>query len=166
MMLNHSTRGARRSRRRLRAAPMRKILPAFAIFLAGCSTPAYRPPQVPVPSTYSVSAGTPVAPDLRAASEDVPTASVQVSTALASTPFWKDLGDTTLSLLIREAQRANMDVHIAESRVSSARAAKRLASYDLVPTITGIGSTSRQQFSVAQTPGVTSQLPAQQLWDV
>jgi multidrug efflux system outer membrane protein len=103
---------------------------------------------------------------LRAASEDVPTAAIQVSTALASTPFWKDLGDSTLTLLIREAQRANMDVRIAESRLSSARAARRLASYDLVPTVTGIGSTSRQQFSVAQTPGLSSQLPAQQLWDV
>ena len=145
---------------------MRKILPAFAVIVGGCSTPAYRPPQVPVPATYSVTAGSPVAPDLRAASEDVPTAGIQVSSALASTPFWKDLGDTTLTMLIREAQRANMDVRIAQSRLSSARAARRLASYDLVPTVTGIGSTSRQQFSVAQTPGLTSQLPGQQLWDV
>jgi len=145
---------------------MRKMLPAFAVIVAGCSTPAYRPPEVPVPATYSVTAGVPVAADLRAASEDVPTAGIQVSTALASTPFWKDLGDTTLTMLIREAQRANMDVRIAQSRLSSARAARRLASYDLVPTVTGIGSTSRQQFSVAQTPGLTSQLPAQQLWDV
>jgi NodT family efflux transporter outer membrane factor (OMF) lipoprotein len=145
---------------------MRKIFPAFAVIVAGCSTPAYRPPQVPVPATYSVTAGAPVVPDLRAVSEDSSTTGIQVSTALASAPFWKDLGDTTLTMLIREAQRANMDVRIAQSRLSSARAARRLASYDLIPTITGTGSTSRQQFSVAQTPGVTSQLPAQQLWDV
>jgi outer membrane protein, multidrug efflux system len=145
---------------------MRKVLAALAVIVAGCSTPAYRASQVPVPATYSVTGGGPVGPDLRAPSEDVPTAGIQVSTALASVPFWKDLGDTTLTLLIREAQRANMDVRIAQSRLSSARAARRLASYDLVPTVTGIGSTSRQQFSVAQTPGVTSQLPAQQLWDV
>jgi NodT family efflux transporter outer membrane factor (OMF) lipoprotein len=145
---------------------MRKIFPAFAVIVAGCSTPAYRPPEVPVPATYSVTSGVPVAPDLRTASEDVPTAGIQVSTALASTPFWKDLGDTTLTLLIREAQRANLDVRIAESRLSSARASRRLASYDLVPTITGTGSTQRQQFSIAQTPGLTSQLPGQQLWDV
>jgi multidrug efflux system outer membrane protein len=145
---------------------MRKILPAFAVLVAGCSTPAYRPPQVPVPATYSVTAVSPASPDLRPASEDVPTAGVQVSTALASAPFWKDLGDTTLTMLIREAQRANTDVRIAESRLTSARAARRLAAYDLVPTITGTGSTSRQQFSIAQTPGVASQLPTSQLWDV
>jgi multidrug efflux system outer membrane protein len=89
-----------------------------------------------------------------------------VSTALASTPFWSDLGDSTLTMLIREAQRANTDVRVAQSRLSSARAARRLAAYDLVPTITGTGSTSRQQFSIAQTPGVSSQLPTSQLWDV
>ena len=69
-------------------------------------------------------------------------------------------------MLIREAQRANLDVRVAQSRLTSARAARRLAAYDLVPTITGTGSTSRQQFSVAQTPGLSTQLPASQLWDV
>ncbi len=145
---------------------MRKILPAMAVIVAGCSTPAYRPPQVPVPAAYSVTGVSPASPDLRPASEDVPAAGVQVSTALASTPFWKELGDTTLTMLIREAQRANTDVRIAQSRLTSARAARRLAAYDLVPTITGTGSTSRQQFSIAQTPGVSSQLPTSQLWDV
>jgi multidrug efflux system outer membrane protein len=145
---------------------MRKILPALAGLLAACSTPAYRASEVPVPSAYSVSSATPVATDARTASEDVPTSPIHVSAALASAPFWTDLGDSTLTMLIREAQRANLDVRIAQSRLTSARAARRLASYDRVPTITGIGSTSRQQFSVAQTPGLTSQLPTQQLWDV
>jgi multidrug efflux system outer membrane protein len=144
---------------------MRKILTAFAGLLAGCSTPAYRAAEVPVPSAYNVSTA-PVAAGLRIASEDVPTSAIHVSTALASNPFWSDLGDSTLTMLIREAQRANMNVRIAQSRLTSARAARRLASYDLVPTITGTGSTSRQQFSVAQTPGLSSQLPTQQLWDV
>jgi multidrug efflux system outer membrane protein len=145
---------------------MRKILPALAGLLAACSTPAYRAPEVPVPSTYSVTSVSPVTADSRGASEDIPTSAITVSTALASTPFWSDLGDSTLTMLIREAQRANTDVRIAESRLTSARAARRLAAYDLVPTITGTGSTSRQQFSIAQTPGVSSQLPTSQLWDV
>ena len=145
---------------------MRKILTAFAGILAACGTPAYRAPEVPIPSAYSVGSATPVAAEVRSASEDVPTSAVHVSTTLASTPFWTDLGDSTLTMLIRESQRANLDVRVAQSRLTSARAARRLASYDLVPTITGTGSTSRQQFSVAQTPGLTRQLPAQQLWDV
>jgi outer membrane protein, multidrug efflux system len=145
---------------------MRKVLMVLAGALAGCSTPAYRAAEVPVPATYAASSISPVAAETRGTSEDPSTRAIQVSTALASAPFWADLGDSSLTMLIHEAQRANMDVRIAQSRLMSARAARRLASYDLVPTITGTGSTSRQQFSVAQTPGLTSQLPAQQLWDV
>jgi len=145
---------------------MRKILTALSGLLAACSTPAYRAPEVPVPSTYSVGSITAVPVDTRGTSEDIPTPAIQVSTSLASTPFWSDLGDSTLTMLIREAQRANLDVRVAKSRLTSARAARRLVAYDLVPTITGVGSTSRQQFSIAQTPGLSSQLPTSQLWDV
>ncbi len=145
---------------------MHKSLTALSAVLVGCSTPAYRAPEVPVPSTYSVGSVTAVPVDTRGASEDIATPGIQVSTALASTPFWSDLGDSTLTMLIREAQRANLDVRVAKSRLTSARAARRLVAYDLVPTITGVGSTSRQQFSIAQTPGLSTQLPTSQLWDV
>jgi len=145
---------------------MHKSLTALSAVLVGCSTPAYRAPEVPVPATYSVSSTTPAPVDTRGASEDIATPAIQVSTALASTPFWSDLGDSTLTMLIREAQRANLDVRVAKSRLTSARAARRLVAYDLVPTITGVGSTSRQQFSIAQTPGLSTQLPTSQLWDV
>ena len=38
---------------------MHRILPiAFIGLLAGCSTPAYRPPEVPVPAAYSADATT------------------------------------------------------------------------------------------------------------
>jgi NodT family efflux transporter outer membrane factor (OMF) lipoprotein len=47
-----------------------------------------------------------------------------------------------------------------------ARASRRLASLDLLPTITGIGSTTRQQQSIAAVLGLTRQLPQQQYWDV
>ena len=144
---------------------MRKALIVLAGALAGCSTPAYRAPEVPVPAEYSAGRIT-AATDTRGTAEDPAARAIQVSTALAPAPFWADLGDSTLTMLIREAHRANMDVRIAQSRLTSARAARRLASYDLVPTITGTGSTSRQQFSVAQTPGLATQLPASQLWDV
>lgn len=145
---------------------MRKILTVLTGLLAACGTPAYRAPEVPVPSSYGVISPAPVASEARSAPEGDRTEAIHVSTSLASTPFWKDLGDSTLTMLIREAQRANMDVRIAESRLTSARAERRLARYDLVPTITGTGSTLRQQFSIAQTPGVSQQLPTQQLWDV
>jgi len=145
---------------------MRKVLTAFSVVLVGCATPAYRAPEVPVPSAYNVSSTSAVEPAAIGASEEPSARAIHVSSSLASAPFWSELGDTTLVMLVREAQRANMDVRIAESRLVSARAARNLARFDLMPTITGTGSTSRLQTSLAQTPGLTSQLPTQQLWDV
>jgi NodT family efflux transporter outer membrane factor (OMF) lipoprotein len=148
---------------------MRKSLTALSAVLVGCSTPAYRAAEVPVPVAYGINsaAAVPVASPSASQYSDVPTGGVvHVSTELASTPFWTSLGDSTLTMLVREAQHANMDVRIAESRLTSARAARRLARLDLVPTVTGVGSTSRLQTSLAQTPGLKSQLPTQQLWDV
>jgi outer membrane protein, multidrug efflux system len=147
---------------------MRKSLSALSAVLVACSTPAYRAPEVPVPAAYSAGAIAPVATEPRGASQTgaIAATAINVSTTLASAPFWSDLGDSTLTMLIREAQRANMDVRIAQSRLTGARAARRLASFDLVPTVTGTGSTTRFQSSLAQTPGLTSQLPTQQLWDV
>ena len=145
---------------------MRKSLSALCAVLVGCSTPAYRAPEVPVPAAYGVGIFAPATTTNAPATSqigEIPASAINVSTTLASTPFWSELGDTTLTLLVREAQRANTDIRIAESRLTGARAARRLASFDLVPTITGTGSSSRFQSSLAQTPGLTSQLPTQQL---
>jgi multidrug efflux system outer membrane protein len=80
-------------------------------------------------------------------------------------PFWRDLGDSTLTRLVEDALQANVDVHIAEARLTGTRAARRLAALDLAPTITATGSMAQQQLSIAQIPGLTRQLPQQQLWD-
>jgi NodT family efflux transporter outer membrane factor (OMF) lipoprotein len=82
------------------------------------------------------------------------------------TPVFAELGDSTLDELIAEARHANTDVHMAEARLIGARASRRLATLDLVPSVTAVGSTIRQQQSVALVPGLTRQLPQQQLWDV
>ena len=84
---------------------------------------------------------------------------------VSSSPFWRELGDSTLTQLVDEALGANADVHIAEARLTSTRASRRLAALDLAPTITASGSMARQQLSVAQMPGLTQQLPQQELWD-
>jgi len=145
---------------------MHKVLPVvLAGLLAACSTPAYRASEVPVPATYSASGVTPSAPP-KDVSEEIPASVVRVSTTPASVPFWTELGDSTLTRLVREAQHANTDVQIAQSRLMSARASRRLAAFDLVPSITAAGSSNRFQISLAQTPGLTNQLPAVQLWDV
>lgn len=146
---------------------MRKILIGLSALVAACGTPAYRAPEVPVPAAYTVAVNNPVAAGAQSSSvEDVAPSTVHLSASVATTPFWNELGDSTLTMLVREAQRSNLDVRIAESRLTSARASKRLAALDLVPTITGTGSTSRSLISLAQTPGLSNQLPTQTLYDV
>jgi len=83
----------------------------------------------------------------------------------APSPFWRDLGDSTLTRLVEDALDANADVHVAEARLTGTRASRRLAALDLAPRITASGSAARQQLSIAQMPGLTRQLPQQQLWD-
>ena len=61
--------------------------------------------------------------------------------------------------LIDEAARSNTDVRIAESRLSAARAERRLSMFDLAPTITTSGGVTRSQLSAAQVPGLARQLP-------
>ena len=48
-------------------------------------------------------------------------------------PMWRD---TTLTRLLNEAVRANLDVRAAEARVRGARAARTEAAFDLAPTVT------------------------------
>ncbi len=43
---------------------MRKVLIAFSGVLVGCYAPAYRAPEVPVPSAYSVTGAAPAEPTL------------------------------------------------------------------------------------------------------
>jgi NodT family efflux transporter outer membrane factor (OMF) lipoprotein len=92
--------------------------------------------------------------------------SVKYSPALPVAPFWRTLADPTLTALIDEALRANTDVQLATSRLTSSRVARRLAAFDLLPTVTASGSSLRQQASIAQVPGFGRQLPPEQLWDV
>src|SRR3954454_6755564 len=146
---------------------MHKFSIALAVFLSACAGSAYRAPDVPVPAAYSVEqSDTRIDATKTPLGQDAAAPAVQISTSLASAPFWTQLGDTTLVNLVREAQRSNLDVRVAESRLMSARASRRLARLDLVPSVTGTGSTSRLQTSLASTPGLNNQLPTQQLWDV
>ena len=87
------------------------------------------------------------------------------SRATSPSPFWRELGDPTLTQLVEDALRANTDVRVAAAHLTSTRASRRLAALDLVPTITATGSMAQQQLSIAQLPGLAQRLPQQQLWD-
>jgi len=99
------------------------------------------------------------------ASVGVPVSYAQ-SVAAPSRPFWQEIGDSVLSGLIVEAQRANNDVRVVEARLDAARASRRLAAFDFAPTVTATGSALRTRQSFAQVPGLTSPLPQQDLYDV
>lgn len=88
------------------------------------------------------------------------------STVTVSRAFWQEIGDSVLSSLIVEARRANTDVRAAEARLDATRASRRLAAFDLAPTVTATGSALRTRQSIAQVPGLTTPLPQQDLYDV
>ena len=164
---------------------MRNVLQQLllAASLAACGAPAYQAPNVRVAPSYSAVAREPASPARDSATVSSPTgitrvtsagtvtspvdgASATYSSALSSVPFWREVGDSTLARLIEEALRTSVDVDAAEARVTGARAARRVSSFDLGPTVTAVGSATRQRSSMAQLPGLTSQLPQRDLYDV
>ena len=157
---------------------MRKLSLMLVAVVAGCiGSPGYQSPDVRVAPSYGLRGtgngdlkgnGGRGKGDSCATETTIVAAprSVHFSDAMPVAPFWRTLDDTVLTQLIEEALRANTDVRVAESRLTSSRAERRLAAYDLAPTVTASGSSVRQQASIAQLPGFGRQLPAQQLWDV
>ncbi|PYP61311.1 MAG: RND transporter, partial [Gemmatimonadetes bacterium] len=79
--------------------------------------------------------------------------------------YWTQLGDTTLSRLVGEVARANLDVRSAEARVSAARSAKIRSALDLTPGAIVSGGYARQRLSTATFPGATGVFPDQNVWD-
>ncbi|HTE44469.1 MAG TPA: efflux transporter outer membrane subunit [Gemmatimonadaceae bacterium] len=129
------------------------LLMAFAaVVLAACAgSPAYQPSSVAVAPTYAPA---------KAAQ------SAQFRVAVTAAPFWQEIGDTTLTRLVEDALRGNTTVRVAEGRLDATRANRRLASFDLAPTVTGVGSILRTRQSMAQVPGLTSPLPQRDMYDV
>lgn len=148
---------------------MRKLALLFLPAIAACvAAPAYREPAVRIAPAYSVTAEahSPVDSCPPDSSVVVRVAPVHFTAAAPVGPFWRTLHDPLLTELVEDALKANTDVRIAESRLTGSRAARRLAAFDLAPTVTASGSTVRQQLSIAQLPGAGRQFPSQQLWDV
>lgn len=77
--------------------------------------------------------------------------------------YWDRLGDTTLSRLIGEVRRANLDVRAARSRVSAARSDRMRSLLDLTPSATVSGGYVRQRISSASFPGF-GVFPDQNVW--
>src|SRR5256886_1708396 len=166
------------------------ILLAF-VALYGCATaPGYRsssvePPQAfrettgdPQPATTSPEGPHPLAPvreapyHLSPAPEGphplTPSPSGRGGTKDESAvlvDYWDQLGDTTLSRLVGEVLRGNLDVRSARARVSAARSDRVRSVLDLTPSATLAVGYSRQRLSSASFPGPFGAFPDQNVWD-
>jgi NodT family efflux transporter outer membrane factor (OMF) lipoprotein len=165
----------------------RAIAALLALALAGCAgAPGYRPSSVQVPPSFREAAAdtatrqaaaarapgtdsTRVPPPPPAPGDTVPTAvppEPAGPAAVEQAAFWRTLDDTTLTRLMDEVVRANLDVRAATARVRGARAARTESALDLVPTVTAAGGYTRQRLSSAGFPiGGGGAFPDQDIWD-
>ena len=132
---------------------MHKAGIVLSLALAGCATaPGYRASEVPVPSAFRET-------------QDTIIETPATLTALPDTVSSPDVRDTTLTRLLNEAVRANLDVRAAEARVRGARSARREVAFDLAPTVTFGGGYTRERLSSAAFPVGFGTFPDQDIWD-
>jgi multidrug efflux system outer membrane protein len=135
----------------------------LSLALAGCATaPSYRAPEVPVPAAFRETSDTIIETP---ASHDTIIETPASHTAGADTVAGPDVRDTTLTRLLNEAVRANLDVRAAEARIRGARSARTQAALDLAPTVTFVGGYTRQRLSSAAFPIGGGTFPDQDIWD-
>jgi outer membrane protein, multidrug efflux system len=146
----------------MRSAP----LLAF-VALYGCATaPSYRSSSLQPPASFRGAMDTAGTAD----AAYVATAARPAISALAdpsgpASDYWDRLGDTTLSRLINEGLRANLDIRAARARVSAARSDRARTVLDLTPATTVSATYARQRLSSASFPGATGIFPDQNVWD-
>ena len=140
---------------------MRSALLLGFVALYGCaSAPGYRSSAVQPPASFREGTGDAhalaPAPDGSGGTQDSPTVSAE---------YWEQLGDTTLSRLVGEVLRSNLDVRSAQARVSAARSDRVRSVLDLTPSATLAAGYSRQRLSSANFPGAFGVFPDQNVWD-
>ena len=88
-----------------------------------------------------------------------------ISPDTAAVLKWAELGDTTLTRLVNQLARANLDIQAAEARVRGARAARTEVALDFAPTVTFSGGYTRQRLASATFPIGSESFPDQDIWD-
>src|SRR6266853_436308 len=156
------------------------ILLAFVALYGCASAPGYRSSSVRTPASFRgttddshVTATAPDGPQPVAPSPEgphplTPSPSGRGGTkeqAAVSLDYWEQLGDTTLTRLVGEVLRGNLDVRAARARVSAARSDRVRSVLDLTPSATLQAGYSRQRLSSASFPGVGGVFPDQNVWD-
>ena len=122
-----------------RSKPVRNLLcgAAAAAVLVGCAVgPSYHRPETPVDAQFA-NAGEP-----------------GLGQGDSVERYWDRFADPLLNGLIDDALAHNKDLAVAAANLQAARAARRLAGFDLFPTVTLAGGYSHVLESAQQLPGV------------
>jgi len=117
------------------------ILCVCMFSIIGCTVgPDFQPPTVSVPSAWTGTDG-------------------QKTGTVDIVNWWKQFDDPNLTSLIDRAVTSNLDLKQAQSRLRQARAARRIVSAGLWPTIDATGSYKKSQSpDTAKTSGTKSDL--------
>ncbi|HXW75263.1 MAG TPA: efflux transporter outer membrane subunit [Steroidobacteraceae bacterium] len=108
-------------------------LATLAAALSGCAVgPDYVKPDTPVAPGFAGAYGGPYS------GED------------AQAQFWTQFGDPALNGLVTDALNANHDLRIAVGHLVEARAERRSAKLDLLPTVTASGGYTSERLSAAE----------------
>ena len=118
---------------------------ACLALLTGCMVgPDFKPPHASMPGSW-------VGP----VEKQTPEPTTEAEQTLAT--WWTEFSDPTLTRLIDQALRSNLDIMIAESRIRQAVAARAIAFSGIGPTLDVSGSYQRSRFPAnSGNGGVTS----------
>jgi len=123
---------------------------ALAVLVTSCAVgPNYKTPKTVVAASFANN------PTNAASADDA---------ALAT--WWKGFHDSRLDALVERAITNNHDVRIATANLKEARALRRLAAFDLAPTVQASGGYTRSLLSkAAALPGTPRDAREGQLFD-
>jgi multidrug efflux system outer membrane protein len=124
----------------MRKLPVGLLVGTAAATLCACAVgPNYQRPVTPVPPQFA-NLGQP-----GFAGADV------------EAKFWTLFNDPKLDKLVNDALAANKDLQLARANLRASRAARRLAGFDLFPTVTAAGTYTHTRESRNQLPAVISE---------
>lgn len=123
----------------MRKLPVGMLVGAAAAALCACAVgPNYKRPVTPVPPQFA-NVGQP-----------------GFSGADVEAKFWALFNEPKLDQLVNDALSANKDLQRARANLQASRAARRLAGFDLFPTVTAAGSYAHVRESRNQLPAIIS----------
>src|SRR5882757_5817007 len=123
----------------MRKLPLGVVVGAAAALSACAVGPNYHRPVTPVPPQFA-NVGQP-----------------GFNGADVEAKFWTLFNDPRLDRLVNDALSANKDLQRARANLRASRAARRLAGFDLCPTVTGAGSYTHAREGRTQLPAILSE---------